>query len=285
MADPRRRLQGNAPGPFFVYSTCIDCDTCRQLAPSVFEERGGTSIVARQPSSPDASRAAMRALVACPTGSIGGEGDAKAAIASFPTRYDDDVWFCGFPSEHSYGAWSWLVTRPDGNVLIDCPRYTAPLAARIEAMGGVRWIFLTHKDDVADHARWAEKLGATRVMHADDGAARLGVEHILTGSDPIRLADDLLVIPTPGHTRGHCVLLFRDQALFSRDHLAGSGDELTAYRGVCWYSWSEQTKSMARLLDYRFRGVFPGHGPVLQTSEDDMHVQLERCVAWMRSVR
>lgn len=122
-------------------------------------------------------------------------------------------------------------------------------------------------------------------MHADDGAARLGVERIGTGSEPIRLADDLLVIPTPGHTRGHCVLLFRDQALFSGDHLAGDGDALTAYRSVCWYSWAEQTKSMARLLDYRFRGVYPGHGPVLRTSEDAMHVQLERCVAWMRTVR
>jgi glyoxylase-like metal-dependent hydrolase (beta-lactamase superfamily II) len=29
------------------------------------------------------------------------------------------------------------------------------------------------------------------------------------GRAPVRLAADLLVIPTPGHTRGHHVLLYR----------------------------------------------------------------------------
>jgi len=32
---------------------------------------------------------------------------------------------------------------------------------------------------------------------------------------------------------------------------------LTAFRDVCWYSWPEQTRSMERLLGYRFEWVLP----------------------------
>ena len=36
MANPRKRVPENVPGDIFVDSTCIDCDACRQIAPSVF---------------------------------------------------------------------------------------------------------------------------------------------------------------------------------------------------------------------------------------------------------
>jgi len=36
MANLEKRLPENAPGDFFVDSTCIDCDACRQIAPAVF---------------------------------------------------------------------------------------------------------------------------------------------------------------------------------------------------------------------------------------------------------
>ncbi|HXD89225.1 MAG TPA: recombinase family protein, partial [Urbifossiella sp.] len=39
----------NVAGDFFVDSTCIDCNTCRQIAPAVFGEALGTSFVKAQP--------------------------------------------------------------------------------------------------------------------------------------------------------------------------------------------------------------------------------------------
>ena len=35
-ADPNARVEENAPGPFYVDSTCIDCDVCRDAAPANF---------------------------------------------------------------------------------------------------------------------------------------------------------------------------------------------------------------------------------------------------------
>src|SRR5262245_9716828 len=63
MANLQKRLPENVPGDFFVDSTCIDCDTCRQLAPQVFAEGDEHAYVHEQPASAAARRAALHALV------------------------------------------------------------------------------------------------------------------------------------------------------------------------------------------------------------------------------
>ena len=281
MADPRKRLPGNAPGEFFVDSSCIDCDLCRQIAPATFEAEGDVSVVRHQPSSAGEALRAEMALVTCPTASIGtrSKRDLKAAIAAYPERIEDEVYFCGFASEDSFGASSYLVVRPGGNVLVDSPRFTAPLVRRLEAMGGVRLLFLTHRDDVADHEKFRAHFGCDRVMHEAD--AEFAVERPVAGRDPVRLADDLLAIPTPGHTRGHQVLLYRDRFLFTGDHLWWDPGRqgLGASRSVCWYSWPEQRASMERLLAHRFEWVLPGHGARHHAPAAEMHDLLRRLVA------
>src|SRR5215813_13798185 len=103
MANFNKRVSENVPGEFFVDSTCIDCDTCRQLAPATFGETGATSFVQLQPRNPEEERAAYRALVACPTGSIGAANKrlAVAAAREFPMPLAPDVYFCGFNSPKS----------------------------------------------------------------------------------------------------------------------------------------------------------------------------------------
>jgi glyoxylase-like metal-dependent hydrolase (beta-lactamase superfamily II)/ferredoxin len=289
MANPSRRLPENAPGDFYVDDSCIDCDACRQIAPTVFRDHGDQSSVFHQPEGEGEALDALKALVACPTSSIGATRayDARLGVEAFPDNLDANVYFCGFTSESSFGAWSYLIVRPEeegGNVLVDSPRFTRPLVRKIEAMGGVGAIFLTHRDDVADQDKFARHFRAARVMHEDDNAARYGVERVVEGSDAARLDSDLLVIPTPGHTRGHAVLLYRDKYLFTGDHLAWSPVRrtLTAFRSACWYSWEVQTRSMEKLLQYNFDWVLPGHGRIHHDTPEAMRRHLEGCVEWMK---
>jgi glyoxylase-like metal-dependent hydrolase (beta-lactamase superfamily II)/ferredoxin len=292
MANPARRLPQNVEGDFYVDETCIDCDACRQIAPETFRDHGDASSVYRQPATGDGVMRALKALVSCPTASIGTtrKYDARAAAASFPELVDENVYFCGFTSESSFGAWSYLIVRPEeqgGNVLVDSPRFTRPLVKNIERLGGVRTVFLTHRDDVADQDKFSKHFGATRVMHAADGAARLGVERVVEGESDAALDGQLTVVPTPGHTRGHAVLLYREKYLFTGDHLAWSParETLTAFRSACWYSWTEQTRSMEKLLGRRFEWVLPGHGRIHHDSAEGMQAHLRRCVEWMRATR
>jgi glyoxylase-like metal-dependent hydrolase (beta-lactamase superfamily II) len=66
---------------------------------------------------------------------------------------------------------------------------------------------LTHKDDIADHELFKERFDCTRIMHAEDGARRLRIERVLEGQEPLEIDNDIIAIPTPGHTRGHVFYL------------------------------------------------------------------------------
>jgi len=287
MANLQQRLPENVPGDFFVDSTCIDCDTCSQLAPAIFRDHGEQCSVHHQPQTDDETKSALMALVACPTGSIGSteKHDPHIGIDAFPLHISDNVYFCGFTSESSFGGWSYLIKRPSGNVLIDSPRFASQLAKRIEAMGGISQMLLTHKDDIAAHESFRMRFGTKRTMHRADGAARLQIEQVIDGEDSISLDEDLLAIPTPGHTRGHVVFLYKQKFLFTGDHLAWSPvrETLTAFRSVAWYSWPEQIRSMEKLLSYDFEWVLPGHGDMHHDSAPNMKSHLERCIAWMKT--
>jgi glyoxylase-like metal-dependent hydrolase (beta-lactamase superfamily II)/ferredoxin len=278
----------NISGDFFVDSTCIDCDLCRQIAPDTFVRMGEQSVVYHQPTTHETEFAALKALISCPTASIGALGthDTKTAVKAYPELVAENVFFCGFAAESSYGASSYFIKREAGNILIDSPRFARPLVKQIEAMGGVKFLFLTHRDDVADHEKWSTHFQAERLMHSDDiGRSTKEIERILTGNEEIQLDKEVLLIPTPGHTRGHMVLLYKNRFLFSGDHLWWSPNfqSLYASPNVCWYNWNEQTHSMERLTDYRFEWVLPGHGRRFHARSEEIHQQMLACVERMKS--
>lgn len=290
MADSTRIHAENVPGDWFVDLRCIDCGTCRYLAPEIFGEFAAYTGVVRQPANETELRQATRAAISCPVGSIGTRSKSHQAqiqdvMRDFPLEIAPDVYYCGFTAEESFGGSSWLIRHPDGNWLVDAPRFVKPLVDAIETMGGLRWIFLTHRDDVGDAARFAEHFGAERIIHTYEKSAQPDAEHFLTGKEPIPWGEDFLIVPTPGHTRGHCVLLHRN-CLFSGDHLwwNRAGKRLAAGHSVCWYSWNEQTRSMAKLQQYRFDWILPGHGMWVQLPEAEMQQAMRQVVSWMEQL-
>jgi ferredoxin len=100
VANHALRLEQNAPGAYFVDSSCIDCDLCRQIAPETFgrDRHAAQSIVRAQPAVDAARLRASMALVACPTSSIGSSDKAFArdAAAAFPEAIDGEVSFVGY---------------------------------------------------------------------------------------------------------------------------------------------------------------------------------------------
>ncbi len=276
MAQRSLAVAENVPGDLFVDETCIECDTCRELAPEVFGSLdSGQSFVKEQPGDEATWRRALHAVVSCPTSSIGTGRTAKEAARDLPVHLDGPVYRCGYSSEASYGAQSYLVARPEGNLLVDSPRFAAPLVRRIAELGGVRRMFLTHRDDVADHARFRERFGCDRIIHRDD--AVIDAEVLLDRDR--ELLPGVRVIHVPGHTRGSCVLLVDDEYLFTGDHLWAWEGRLEMGRNVSWYSWSEQKKSLRKLLDYRFEWVLPGHGRSLHLPGDEMRKEVEGLAA------
>ncbi|KAL9365044.1 hypothetical protein Peur_042917 [Populus x canadensis] len=139
--------------------TCIDCDACRWMAPQVFKRIGEMSaVVLKQPTS--------------------GEERLKAL---------QGVHHCGYHSEKSYGAASFLIVRPEGNIIID-------------------------RDDVAEHRKWPERLNRDRILHSEDvDNSTADVETKLQGSGSWKPGKDVQLIHTPGHTE--CLYLMVDAGI------------------------------------------------------------------------
>jgi len=77
MADKKLKNPENVPGKYYVDNSCIDCGLCPDTAPTVFKrfDEGGFSIAHRQPVSPEELALAEEAREACPSESIGNDGE------------------------------------------------------------------------------------------------------------------------------------------------------------------------------------------------------------------
>jgi ferredoxin len=76
MANNDDRLADNAPGAWYVDSSCIDCDVCRTTAPNNFaaNEDEGFSFVSKQPENADEVAQCEEAMASCPVEAIGNDG-------------------------------------------------------------------------------------------------------------------------------------------------------------------------------------------------------------------
>uniref|UniRef100_A0A7S2QTB2 Metallo-beta-lactamase domain-containing protein n=1 Tax=Chlamydomonas chlamydogama TaxID=225041 RepID=A0A7S2QTB2_9CHLO len=286
--NERLPREGNVDGDFYVDRTCIDCDTCRWMAPATFTRVGGGSSVTSQPKTKDERVDAMKALLSCPTFSIHvrqrSSEELRAAQEGLPSPIPGlpNVYHCGWHSVTSYAGTPYLITRPasqGGNILIDSPRYNPVLARRLEEMGGVAVMFLTHRDDVGDHEKWAAHFKCRRVIHALEPVP--GMEVVLQGEGPWTLegtpleqADlvnppeeaepDVTLIFTPGHTQGHVCLYYAPaKAMFTGDHLCQDDEaleDMQVFTDFNWYSVSKQLDSVRKLLQYDYLHVLPAHG-------------------------
>lgn len=289
MAHLNHRRSENIDGNFYVDNSCIDCDTCRWMAPTVFDRFGAQSAVYHQPDTVAEKLTAMQALLSCPTASIGTvekPQDIKKVQENLPILIAENIYHCGYHSEKSYGAASYLIVRSNGNILIDSPRFTPPLVKQLEAMGEIRYMYLTHRDDIADHVKFQQHFNCQRILHQDDITNDTNdVEIQITGIDAIEFDPDLLMIPVPGHTKGHTVLLYKNKYLFSGDHLAWNKTlgHLIAFAKVCWYSWEEQINSMQNLANYDFEWVLPGHGRRYHADRETMQQQMQQCISYMQT--
>jgi glyoxylase-like metal-dependent hydrolase (beta-lactamase superfamily II)/ferredoxin len=297
VARPALRHPANAEGSWYVDERCIDCGTCRDIAPGIFGMAGAQSVVVAQPLATAGAAVGVRpatgqigawlAAQACPTQSIGilAEGGRPGRLYPRELGPGTGVFDLGYCAEDSFGASSWLVTRPAGNLLVDSPRWAPALVKAMEDRGGLAHVLLTHRDDVADADRYAAHFGARVWIHADDAGAAPYATDRLTGLDEVTIAPGVVAVPVPGHTRGSVLFVVDGEYLFTGDSLAWSHERqsLMAFRHACWYSWSAQTDSLARFADsgHRFGWVLPGHGARVQRPAEDLHELLADLVGRM----
>jgi len=172
VARPTERNPAGGDGDWFVDTACIACGASRHVAPGLIgTDDEGRSIFLRQPESPEELRLAWLAVEVCPTRSVGHVTLHRPPAPAFPQDLGDGVARLGHNSRDSFGAHSYLVRRPGGNLMVDAPRWTREVRRPLEDAGGLAHVLLTHRDDVADAERYAAHFGAEVWVHERDRGA------------------------------------------------------------------------------------------------------------------
>ncbi len=287
MADIAKKLEGNVDGDFFVDSTCRNMDICRQVAPETFTYWKDYAVVGKQPEGDAETRKALQAVLCCPYGSIGTVNRAALTdvMQDFPLQIDNEVYFAGFNSPKTSGGNSYFVQHKGGNWLFNTPKFQSTLVKRLEGLGGVANIFISHRDDAGDAEKFAQHFQAKRVIHRHEAEAQPHAEVILSETEAYDYQPDFLLIPAPGHTEGHMMMLYKNKYLFSGDSLYYDRKEsrLEIWSPLwTWYSYEEQTMSMEKLLGKDFEWVLPSHGQRVHLEKAAMQAQLQDAIdrAW-----
>lgn len=272
-----------------IEPSCINCDVARQLAPDLVVERFRLSVLTRQPADATEELALWQAALACPVAAIRAPRGSTPPAEALPKRIEDGLYLCGYASAETYGANAYLLRRPQGNLLVDAPRWSRAVARSYQDLGGIDQILVTHRDHIPHVAHYAEHFGARITIH-DLDAERLGsgrgrspVE-LLHGNDPITVADGVLAVPVPGHTAGSVCYLVEGRWCFTGDSLYWSraAADLEVFETVLWHSRPQLLDSIRRLAGYPdIEWVLPGHGDRHRLASGEFSARLHELVARM----
>ena len=253
----------NASGRWFVDTRCIRCDVARNWAPDLIGmDAEGRSFVAHQPVGEREEASLWRAAIACPTKSIGNLEQRWEPAGAFPYQLTYGVFALGNNALSSFGAHSYLVARPEGNLMVDSPRFGRRLAESVDGLGGVAHVLLSHRDDVADADRWAERYKARVWIGDADADAAPYATDVTAGDGVTVVSTGVASIPAPGHTEGHVLYHVDDRLLFTGDtlHWNHRRGEFDVFPEQTFYSWSALADTMGRIAALSVEWVFPGHG-------------------------
>lgn len=167
------------------------------------------------------------------------------------------------PNRETLGGTAYLIVRPTStgrsdNVLVDCPAPTDVVCRRLEELGGVKWLVLTHRTAMGKPGS-SNACVAKLVQRFDCQVVVQEQEAYLLPDLPVRsfehgleLTPDLQLIWTPGHTPGSSCLFYRAEGgvLFTGRHLLpNDAGQLVPLRQPKTFHWPRQLRSIDRLLD------------------------------------
>lgn len=173
-----------------------------------------------------------------------------------------DIYWIEVYDPQTYHAQSYLLVHPEGNILIDVPAYRKEVIRALQERGGVRYIFITHKDDIGSAGTFQEFFHARIILHRSEAHyVRDGQVDIAFDGD-LSLYPDVVIVHLPGHTPGSAALLDlrAPAALFCGDAInVKDTHELFVPRHPFDFDARLKRITLRKLLQYPFELVLPAH--------------------------
>lgn len=176
-------------------------------------------------------------------------------ISEYPfSHYTPDTanqLFAFSPNRDTLGGTSYFLRTDQGNILIDCPGLEPINQEFINAYGGIRWLFITHRTAIGKAIEFQKIFNCSIIIQEQEAYLLPGL-NVTTFSDYLLITEQLQVIWTPGHSPGSSCLYYRDLEgiLFSGRHLLPDPQGKAALlRTSKTFHWLRQVKSMQILSD------------------------------------
>jgi glyoxylase-like metal-dependent hydrolase (beta-lactamase superfamily II) len=162
----------------------------------------------------------------------------------------------------TFGGKGFLVVGPKYNVLVDTPACTPRVIQAVRACGGLRYIFLSHRDEIGELQALRRALGGAVIAHRSEAHLVRGGADLVFDKD-FEVEPGMWVVHTPGHSPGSaCLLMHRGRLkmLFTGDHVLRRRAGVPAPLKFPWtWDWEAQVASARRLLDLEFDYLIPSH--------------------------
>ena len=156
------------------------------------------------------------------------------------------------PNRDILGGTAYLIVGNDANILIDCPAWNEANLQFLQAHGGVRWLFITHRGGISKYVNEIQQSLDCEVVVQEQEA------YLLPGLNPVQFRETFTFYPeaqalwTPGHSPGSACLYHQAYGgvLFSGRHLIPSTKgEPTPLRIAKTFHWPRQLRSIQQLLE------------------------------------
>lgn len=168
------------------------------------------------------------------------------------------------PNRDTLGGTAYLIVENEANILIDCPAWDEANQKFLRSLGGLRWLFLTHRGGIGKAREIQENFGCEILIQEQEAYLLPGLK-VTTFEQEFPLSFLSQVIWTPGHSPGSSCLYYTSQGgvLFSGRHLLPNQlGEPVPLRTAKTFHWPRQIKSVQSLLDRftpeTFQYICPG---------------------------
>ena len=154
------------------------------------------------------------------------------------------------PNRDTLGGTAYFIVENEANILIDSPAWDEVNQNYLNSVGGVRWLFLTHRGAIGKAREIQQAFGCEILIQEQEAYLLPGLK-VTTFKQDFNIGN-AQVIWTPGHSPGSSCLYYPREGgvLFTGRHiLPNQTGELLPLRTAKTFHWFRQLASIQLLRD------------------------------------
>ena len=155
------------------------------------------------------------------------------------------------PNRDTLGATAYFIVENQMNILVDSPAWDEANQAFLRSLGGVHWLFLTHRGAIGKAKEIQQAMGCDIVIQEQEAYLLPGLS-LTPFSQEWGLSDHCQGIWTPGHSPGSSCLYYAGYGgvLFTGRHLLPNQQGVPIpLRTAKTFHWPRQIQSVQLLID------------------------------------